>query len=255
MDFQGLAIVIAVKNGAATIGACLDSLKEPLDGGAKLYVFDAVSTDSTRQIIQERQPQATCFSENDGGLYFAWNNAIKRVQEPYLFLINCDDSLYSAANLHALLQALRGNPQLTAAGGKTQMTRADGAIRYAGAPLRRSWFVTDMPLVTVATIYTVADLQAIGGFNTQYRISSDYDLALRLIRRRGHKAFAFLDLPIIHFSLDGMSNKLRARAFREIRDILRRQYGALALVPHLAWYGWNGLKRSLLSLYMKWRAA
>lgn len=255
MNFHGLAIIIAVKNGAPTIQSCLDSIQGVIASGASLYVFDAESTDDTRKLVLAACPQVHYYCENDGGLYFAWNNAINKVQEPYLFFLNCDDRLCSAKNLHALLELQRSNSNLIATGGKTRMERQDGAVRYAGAPVRQSWFITDMPLVTVATIYSVKYLRIASGFDTQFRISSDYDLALRLLKGHGPQAFAFLDLPIIHFSLDGMSNKLRSRAFREIRTILWRHYGLPALAAHMIWYAWDTVKRSLLSVYLKRQTA
>lgn len=249
MSLSNLAFVIAVKNGAETIGACLDSIAPALIQGAKVYIYDSSSTDETRTIIALRCTQARYICEDDGGLYFAWNRAIADVAEPYIFFINCDDVLYSTANLSRILADLQEKCDAVASSGRTVMVREDGAIRYGGSQLTRDWFVGGMPIVTPATIFTVSALRNIGGFDTRYRISADYDLALRLLARYGHRSFLFRPLAILHFSLGGMSNKFRKKAFTEIHHIVIRNLGYIRLCWHLLVCIKIKLKRALLNLY------
>ncbi len=249
MSLSNLAFVIAVKNGAETIGACLDSIAPALMQGAKVYIYDSISTDKTRTIIESRCTEAKYICEEDGGLYFAWNRAIDDVTEPYIFFINCDDVLYSAVNLSCILADLQENCDAVASSGRTVMIRKDGALRYGGSKLTSDWFVGDMPIVTPATIFTVSALRDVGGFDTRYRISADYDLALRLLARYGYRSFLFRPLPILHFSLGGMSNKFRKKAFDEIQNIVIRNLGYIRLCWHLIVCTKIKLKRALLNVY------
>lgn len=253
MILSKLALVIAVKNGAETIAACLDSLAPALAKGAKLYVYDSLSTDGTQSIVAARFPKARYVCKKDGGLYYAWNLAIAEVVEPYLFFINCDDTLHSMANLCSILTDLQESSKAVASSGQTIMTRVDGATRYAGARLTRNWFVGDMPIVTPATIFTVRVLRELHGFDTRYRISADYDLALRMLARYGHHAVLFRPLPILRFSLGGMSNMYRKQAFIEIRHIVSSNLGQARLALHILSHARIELKRILLSLYFMMR--
>jgi glycosyltransferase involved in cell wall biosynthesis len=249
MILSKLAFVIAVKNGAKTIAACLDSLAPALAEGAQLYVYDSLSTDDTQSIVASRFPKARYTCKKDGGLYYAWNLAIVEVAEPYLFFINCDDTLHSTSNLCSILGDLKDNSEAVASSGQTIMTRIDGATRYAGARLTQDWFVGDMPIVTPATIFTVRALRELDGFDTRYRISADYDLALRMLARYGHRAILFRPLHILRFSLGGMSNIYRKQAFMEIRHIVSRNLGRTKLAWHLLSHAKIELKRTLLNLY------
>lgn len=253
MSLENLAFVIAVKNGEHTIGACLDSIAPALLLGAKVYVYDSISTDETQTIIERRCKQARYVREKDGGLYFAWNRAIAEVAEPYIFFINCDDVLYSIQNLAALLCALQANKAAIASSGQTVMTRTDGALRFGGAPVTRDWFVGDMPIVTPATIFNVSALRDMGGFDTQYRISADYDLMLRLLKRYGHRSFIYAPLVILRFSLEGMSNKYRNTAFGEIDKIVDINLGHVKLFLHRFNCMIIEFKRSLLNVYFRFR--
>lgn len=251
MSLNDLALVIAVKDGEKTIEACLHSLAPAVADGARLYVYDALSTDGTREIVERQFPAVHYVYEADGGLYFAWNRALHEVGEKYLFYINCDDEIVSVANLNALLERLRQTDSLFACGGKTVMTRQDGAVRYAGKAPQRDWYVGDMPIITPATVFSVKALRQCNGYDTNYRISADYDLVLRMLRRYGHRSFAFVDLPITCFSLGGMSNQLRGKAFAEIDTIIRKNLGVGKLQLHRLVCRWIGLKRAMLNVYFK----
>ena len=249
MTFTKLAVVIAVKNGAETIGSCLDSIAPALAEGAQLYVYDSLSTDDTKSIVASRFPQARYVCKKDGGLYYAWNLAIVEVVEPYIFFINCDDTLHSIKNLCSILCDLSEHSDAVASSGQTIMTRIDGATRYAGTRLRRDWFVGDMPIVTPATIFSVRALRELNGFDVGYRISADYDLALRMLARYGHSAILFSPLQILHFSLGGMSNRYRKQALSEVHRIVKINLGRVKLAWHLLFYARIELKRSLLNMY------
>ena len=254
MTFTKLAFVIAVKNGAETIAACLDSIAPALAKGANLYVYDSLSTDDTQSTVASRFPQARYVCKKDGGLYYAWNLAIIEVVEPYIFFINCDDTLHSIKNLCSILGDLYEHSDAVPRSGQTIMTRIDGATRYAGTRLTRDWFVGDMPIVTPATIFSVRALRELNGFDVRYRISADYDLALRMLARYGHRAVFFSPLPILHFSLGGMSNTYRKQAFTEIHHIVKINLGRVKLAWHLLLYARIELKRTLLNIYVLMRS-
>ena len=255
MGIENLAIVIAVKNGAATIEKSLLSIRPAIINGAKLYVFDSLSTDGTSDIVKNIYSEVNYFYEKDNGLYFAWNKAIEIVKEQYILFLNADDNLYSLDNLIELIDELEKDPKMVAAGGKTKMVRKDGVIRYAGQKLNRNWFVGDMPFVTLATIFTTNGLRKIGGFDVQYRISADYEMLLKLLREFGYKRILFRDLPIINFSLHGMSNQNRVQAFREIKRIVYQSLGVRKFLYHSIVMSWIELKRNILELYFRIKGA
>lgn len=255
MGINNLAIIIAVKNGAETIEKTLISIEPAIKSGAKLYVFDSLSTDGTRNIVKNIFPEVYYFYEKDYGLYYAWNKAIENVKERYILFLNADDSLNSYSNLVALVNELENDSLIVAAGGKTQMVRKDGVIRYAGQKLNRNWFVGDMPFVTLATIFRTDGLKKIGGFDVQYRISADYEMLLKLLCEFGYKRILFKDLPIIHFSLHGMSNQNRAQAFAEVKQIVYRKLGLRKFFYHSIVMCWIDFKRNILGIYFRIKGA
>ena len=254
MSLDNLAVVIAVKNGALTIEACVDSIKLLLAQGAKLYVYDSVSTDITKMIILAHCKDVRYICEQDGGLYYAWNRAIADVEEKYVFFINCDDVLYSTENFIRIFEDLHHHNVAVASSGQTIMVREDGVVRKAGSQINRDWFVGNMPILTPATIFRVEALKNIGGFDTSYKISSDYDMVLRLLARYGSKSFLYSPLIILRFSLGGMSNNFRKNAFAEIEIIVRRNLGEIKLLAHRFVCIKISIKRALLKFYFQARS-
>jgi glycosyltransferase involved in cell wall biosynthesis len=248
-----LAIVLAIKNGASTVGACLDSIQGAISEGASLYVYDAKSTDGSSEIIFSKIEPVLYSCQEDGGLYFAWNKALLDVKERYIFFLNCDDELCSLENLVAAVYELRCAPDAVAAGGKTLMLRADGKLSFRGRRLSRNWFIGEMPVVTPATVFLVSALRSIRGFDTQYKISSDYDMLSRLLLRFGRSNFIFLPLPIVRFSLNGMSNTRRTLALREVRRIVVERHGLAFGLAHVALEGISFLKRSILYMFFLYK--
>lgn len=243
-----LAIIVAVKNGENTIADCLVSLRESIEQGAQLFIYDACSTDNTRAIVNNLVSNANYVCEEDGGLYFAWNRSLKETSREFIFFINCDDMLCSTSALLSLVENIRSSDAV-ACSGLTQMRRQDGVMSTRGRPLRRNWFIGEMPIVTPATVFRVRALREIGGFDSAYRISSDYDLMLRLLRTYGRNKFIHNNICLVNFSIDGMSNRQRSIAFREIDVIVKNRLGTLLYFLHKSLVLLVDLRRVLLSVY------
>ena len=79
---EDFAFIIAVKNGAKTIENTFTSALPIINKGCAVYFFDSCSTDGTSEIISDIQKKYSNihhFCEDDGGLYYAWNKALKVV--------------------------------------------------------------------------------------------------------------------------------------------------------------------------------
>ena len=68
-----ISVIVAVKNRAATLARCLESVPE----GVELLVADGGSTDGSAEIIRRAATRLSWWcSEPDGGVYAAWNKPL-----------------------------------------------------------------------------------------------------------------------------------------------------------------------------------
>ena len=86
-----ISVVTAVLNGAATIGACLDSVAAQR-GSTEHIVVDGKSSDGTVEIVKARGTAVARFvSERDTGLYAAMNKGVAVANGEIVGTLNADD--------------------------------------------------------------------------------------------------------------------------------------------------------------------
>ena len=111
-----LSVVIGVKNGAATLQCCLDSIAAKEFASRETIVIDSASTDGTRELLEanRRSDRVTQYvSEPDGGLYEAWNNGVSRSRGEWICFLGCDDAFHeplALRHLAAAADAARARP-------------------------------------------------------------------------------------------------------------------------------------------------
>lgn len=85
MDLDGITFVILTKDEARNIGACLDSVP----AGAKTLVYDAESSDATREVASARGARVAVSSWR--GFAFARDAAEQLVQTGWIFVLDADE--------------------------------------------------------------------------------------------------------------------------------------------------------------------
>jgi glycosyltransferase involved in cell wall biosynthesis len=103
-----VSVVIGVRNGAATLQRCLDSIAAQDFASRETIVVDGASSDGTRELIERNAREGKIdwwVSEPDRGVYDAWNKAIRRSRGRWIAFLGCDDVFHDAASLAALVRA------------------------------------------------------------------------------------------------------------------------------------------------------
>ena len=227
-----ISIVIAVKNAVDSIGATLASINAQIDIDFEVLIYDCLSDDGTSEIIlqhiHDKNETHYHFRESDRGLYDAWNKGIQRAKGRYIFFLNADDTI-CAKNTLSTLEKTAVEDDLVCVGGQTVMINKFGKTRRAGENSSTFGLSYTMKHVTPASIFLVDALKEINGFSLDYNISSDYDMMIRLYKKF-EKRIKVARVDVVNFSLDGMSNTREKEGFRQVRDIIYRQFGILGLL-------------------------
>ena len=235
-DFD-VTVIVAVKNGADTLEACLCSILSQEGLKVGMIVVDGNSTDGTLEIIEKYRPYLSVVLYGATlGVYDAWNRALKFCNSPWIAFLGCDDRYSDPKAISKLLAvAEKSNSDPAFIYSKVSYRNEhDEQIKVAGSP----WHIAKTQLAYRMSVHHGGALHArklfvAGGFDTSFRITGDYEL---LYRQREQLEAAFLNEPIVLARLGGLSTRsdLAISQKLEVRRIFRKHHASVIVI--LYWY-------------------
>ena len=209
-----ISIVIAVLNGAATLGRCLESIFEQTYPNLDVIVTDGGSTDGTVTILESAGSRIHYWdSQEDTGIYQAWNRALEHAKGEWLLFLGADDWLMGSDVIDKVVGAL------VAAEGRFRLVYAavdvvteDGAIDHSiGRPwaTARQEIRRGMAIPHSATFHHRSLFTRCGGFDESFRIAGDYEFVLRELPE--HDALFVPELVLVAKGARGVSDRPETR--------------------------------------------
>lgn len=212
-----LSVITVSYNAIATLGETLQSVASQTWRDFEHIVIDGASTDGTRELLEgHRDRLSVLVSEPDGGLYEAMNKGMALAKGDYVGFLNSDDVFADDQALAHIAEALAPGDVDACYGDLVYVDDADPSrvVRwwrsqpYVPGLVAKGW----MP--AHPTFYVRRDiLQAEGGFDTRYRLQSDYDLMLRLFERRGIRS-RYIPAILVRMRMGGATNRSVANVVR-----------------------------------------
>jgi glycosyltransferase involved in cell wall biosynthesis len=248
-----ISVVLATWNAAGTLQAALDSIFEQTYRDLEVVVADGGSTDGTVAILERNSDRIAWWaSARDNGVYDAWNTALAHATGDYLCFLGADDVYHAPdtmAQVAAAILADAGQHRILY--GSVLFHHPDGRIWHnrsrAWGKKKRSRFRRGEMVPHPATFHHRSVFNELGGFDTSFRISGDYEFLLRAFAR---EAPARIDVIVLDMAAGGLST---APAFRvlQVREVYRARYknGAARLPPWASpRHGWN-----LVRTWWRWQ--
>jgi len=242
-DQPWLSIVTVVKDAPAELARSLASLAAQDLADVEYLVIDSSSEPAQVPAqLAAAGVQAACTWVEPAGIYPAMNEGLRQARGELVYFLNAGDELRPEVlgQVHALAKStaarwLIGRVEVVDQSGSAVTTPAWDYAAEDRALFARGRFAPHQ-----GTFARVADLRAVGGFDTGYRIAADYAAFLALTRL-GEPLM--LDLVIARFHEGGLSTQRWQESFREFHrarmSILRprgldalkeRLYGARQMI-------------------------
>ncbi len=180
-----VSIIVAVRNGSATIAQCIDSVLGQTGCAVEVIVVDALSDDGTEEIVDSYGDAiATSIREADSGIYDAWNKALAAARGEWCAFLGSDDYYRDDSSVANLIACARrsAEPPVFVYGG---VIRTGGAQDYVLHPDPKDpvkYLHGGNMLPHPGALHRVEALQRIGGFDASFRISGDRDALHRLLK-------------------------------------------------------------------------
>ena len=182
-----MSIITPVKNGAETIERCMESVFRQGNRDIEYLIMDGASTDGTQGIVQKAMSKSpismhiALYSEPDESAGEAWNKGLMKSSGQILGAINSDD-WYEDRAIEKVVEFFEGNPQADFVFGACNLWKKGRLVGRIGEK------DADLALImrgkaevaTPSAFYRRKVLEAVGLFDTSYKIGSDWDWWLRV---------------------------------------------------------------------------
>jgi GT2 family glycosyltransferase len=179
--------IVAVQNGSATIGACLDAIAGQSYPVASIMVVDDASTDDTVKLVRERQDGRIELIElrQNVGPAEARNLALPRVTTDYFWIVDSDCVPMPDCLAH-LCAVLATDQKIGIVGGPNPQNPQTSTYAAAAFDFSNRYLVdraappTDVPYVVGANMLVRrAVVEQVGYYDASLRIAEDFDLCVR----------------------------------------------------------------------------
>ncbi|MBK8762915.1 MAG: WecB/TagA/CpsF family glycosyltransferase [Sulfuritalea sp.] len=210
-----LTIVTINRNDAFGLAATAASIHALAFKDHEWLVIDGGSTDGSLEVVRRTRP-STFVSEQDLGRYDAMNKGIRLAAGEYILFMNSGDRFHHPECLDFLTSSdgqalIHGNAEFEANGMHfTFRSHIEGPFS----------FVRQHPFCHQSVIYHLAALRELGGYNLAYRVSADFDLTYRYVRKYGCRRSSEY---IATFATGGFG---RQNQFRSLRERLHSLHSA-----------------------------
>ncbi len=237
-----VSIITITYNSSATVEDTLRTVVSQDYPNLEYIIIDGKSKDKTLQIVEKyKHGITTIISEKDKGLYDALNKGINHATGDIIGMLHSDD-LY--ANDQVISNVVKKFEEDSSTEGVyadlvfvnrndvNKVMRTWNSGEYEEDAFVKGWMPPHPTFFVRKECY-----EKFGGFNTELKLSADYELMLRLIHKNKIK-LAYLNEVIVKMRMGGVSNvsffvKLKAN----IED-------------KMAWR-LNGMRPGFLTLFMK----
>jgi glycosyltransferase involved in cell wall biosynthesis len=196
-----VSVITVVYNGAKHLEQTINSVLTQSYKNIEYIIIDGGSTDETVDIIKRYEDKIDYWqSERDGGIYFAMNKGISLAKGELIGILNADD-FYLPDTIEKIITTNKTFQADIYYGDMQYITENAHKLSVAKPDITK---MNEMPAIFHPTCFVRKSVyDKAGVFDTQYKISADYDFLLRCLR----KNFSFYYIPEVFtcFRLGGMS--------------------------------------------------
>ena len=211
-----VSIITVTYNAKRYLECTINSVLNQTYSNIEYIIIDGSSTDGTVDIIKKYSDKlAYWVSEPDNGLYCAMNKGIRQAHGTLIGIVNADD-YYERDTVQNVVSAFHNQPDVGVFHGNIRIYANDGHMVLCKGEKETSRLRTSFPMYHPTFFVNRTIYGTIGLYEERYRISSDYDFALRCYLA-GVK-FGYIDKILSNMRSGGISSVQTDLAREESRN-------------------------------------
>lgn len=204
-----ISIITACFNSEKTIEQTIQSVLHQSYGNIEYIIIDGNSTDRTMEIVNKyRNGIDIVVSEEDEGIYDAFNKGVKLATGDYINFMNSDDFFSSAFIVEEVARHLKTTFNVKMLHGNVRaFDEKSGHWHLRGELLTLADFEMGK-MCPHQSVFTHKDLFAeFSYFDLKYQILSDVDFTIKCFKKYEDK-IVYIPLEIAKFRLGGLSTSI-----------------------------------------------
>jgi len=236
MDNPKFSIITAAFNSEQTIEETFKSVLNQIYRNLEYIVVDGNSTDGTVDLIKKYEPifekagiKFKWISEEDKGIYDAWNKGLLMATGDWVGFIGSDD-IYYEDTFQRYAEFVLENPKHDFVSARAKMVSKGKVVRRVGEEWNWSTFRREMKVGHAGAIHNREYFKKYGKFDSSYRITGDYEI---LLRAKDELRVGFLWFYAAEMGAEGVSSKMIKKTLEEARRAKVETGGRNKVVAYL----------------------
>lgn len=205
---RSVSVIMVSYNSGSTIENSILSFLQQTYIHKELIIIDGGSTDNTIDIIRKYEKSLRYLSEKDNGIYDAMNKGILHARGEILGFLNSDDIYYADDSLETIMNVFNTDDFIDGVYSNLfYLNKISGNIlRYWKSTAFKKYYLYVGWSPPHPTFYFKRQYYHDFSFATDYKISGDYELLLRIFQNSAFK-FHFINKVTVKMASGGTSNK------------------------------------------------
>jgi glycosyltransferase involved in cell wall biosynthesis len=213
-----VSIITVCYNSAASIAHTIASVKNQCYNNIEHIIIDGKSTDNTISVIEKCNYSGILISEKDNGIYDAMNKGLQMATGDIIGILNSDDFYADSNVIEDVVERFSASHSDALYGDLVYINENNRIIRnwrsgeFHNSKFHFGWMPPHPTVFIKKEIYS-----RLGNFNTDLKISADYELMLRFLFINKTKT-TYLPRVLVKMKAGGASNdslKSRLKAHKE----------------------------------------
>ncbi len=226
-----ISILTCVLNNEKFIEDSIKSFQKQDYENKEQMILDGGSTDNTINIInRKKNDKLKFYSSKDDGIYHAINKGIKLASGDIIGILHSDDFYENEEVLSNVAKVFKRTDADLVYGDLVYVSKKNNLIirywkagTYIDEKIKKGWMPPHPTVFVKKKIF-----EKVGNYNTDYRISSDYDFLIRAVTNKEIKK-QYLNQTLIKMRIGGTSNKsisnLLKKTFEDYKIIKKNKIG------------------------------
>ena len=201
-----ISIITITFNAETTLARTLNSVFTQSHKNIEHIIIDGKSSDKTLEICNTFPHVSKIISEQDKGVYDAFNKGLKLASGDVVGFLNADDVFFDENSVQEIEKVFSENKTDIVYGDLDYINENGKVIRnwisrpYEKGLIKKAWMPAHPTFYCRKVIY-----DRLGGYNDSFKIAGDFELCLRFLEVNQISSY-YLNKKLVKMLIGGISN-------------------------------------------------